>query len=256
MGDEAQVAIEVVSHHGGHEVLDARRVEARQRDPSGGVRAAQFGQQHGERVGYLGSGVPKRRQQQQRQFGARPGEVPKERERRLAGPVQIVDQHDDRTSRGRHVEHRVDRGEEAVPLGVRVGARRALQSRDPSLDLRQEHGHLGELLTVVHEQFVGHCPQQMVERDDERLIGHGQLGVARAVRHGRTLPAGPPGEFDGQAGLARTGFAPDQHRLGGSGTRRGPGLEQGRPLATATDERRAARNRQRRRQCDGERLGR
>ena len=171
----------------------------------------------------------------------------------MAGPVQIVDQQDDRTSCCRQPEHRVHRGEEAVPLGFGVGAGRTLQSRDPALDLRQEHRHLGDLLAVVFEQFVGHRPQQVVERDDERLVGHGQLGVARAVRHGRPPTTSPPGELDGEPGLARTGFTTDQHRLARSGAHRRPGLEQCLPLTPATDEGSAALHCQRRRQRDGER---
>ena len=106
---------------------------------------------------------------------------------------------------------------------------------------------------MVFEQFVGHRPQQVVERDDERLVGHGQLGVACAVRHGSPATTSPPGELGGEPGLARTCFTADQHRLARSGAHRRPGLEQCLPLTRATDEGNAALHCQRRRQRDGER---
>ncbi len=256
MGEVAQISIEVVPHGRRDEVLDARGVEARQRDPCGGIRAAQLGQERLERVGHLGHRVTEGRQQQERHLGAGSGQVPEERKRLMSGPVQVVDQHHHRSSRCCQSEHGVHCGEEAVPLGVGVGGGRVFDSRDPTFDLWQEHGDLRELLTVVFEQFVGHRPQQVVEYEDERLVRHGQLGVTGAIRDGSAPTAGPPSEFGGEPGLAGTGFTAEEHRVAGSAADGRPRLEQRLPLTRPTDEGRTALRGDRRRQCDGERLGR
>ncbi len=182
--------------------------------------------------------------------------MPEERQRLLACPVQIVDQHDHRASRRGQREHRIHCGEEAVPLGVGVGARRTLESRDPAFDLGEEDRRLGDLLAVLFEQFVGHRPQQVVECRDERLIGHRQLRVARAVCDGGTMVTGPPGELDGESRLSRTRLPTDQYRSACAVAHRRPRLEQGLPLAAATDERCAALDGQCRGQRHGERPGR
>ena len=76
----------------------------------------------------------------------------------------------------------------------------------------------------------------MVEGLHPRLVGEGQLAVARSEQHRGPVVVAVPGELGGQAGLAGAGLASDQDDAPATGCHLRPARLEDAPLLGATDE--------------------
>ena len=170
---------------------------------------------------------------------AEPEQMPQQQQRRLGGPVEVVEHQHHRSARGGGCQHGDDRVEQRVALGVRIRTRR----RGQFGQRLAERGHQRQqgLDAPQPPQPVGpHARHQRPQRFGERLVRRTEVLVAPAVQHDDPLPVGPLRPFPRQAGLSDPGLACDQHgtRAGGQGER--PSRHEALQLAAPADERSAS----------------
>ena len=99
--------------------------------------------------------------------------------------------------------------EEAVALGLGVGADRKRQARDPLAQLRHQPGQLPAIATQTARQSRG-VVDEVAERLHERLVRHSQVLIAAPSQHHGAFVIDLLGQFGGQAGLAHPRLAGHQ----------------------------------------------
>ena len=142
-----------------------------------------------------------------------PNDVPEKTDRRLAGPLEIVEHEHHRTGgrRCQHVSHGI---KDAAP--TRSGTLRTDVA--PRLDEAQAQAredrvqHVPMVLANGFEVRDRRRPSPPIQRVDPGLIRQPRLALTPAVQDDRTLGAGPVAELRGEGGLARPGFAGYQHK--------------------------------------------
>ena len=130
-----------------------------------------------------------------------------------------------------------DSVEEAVPLGLRVGAQRRRKGRDDVGELGHEPHQLPRIAAQAATKLVaGSVVDLVAQRLDERLIGHAKVLAARSGEHGGAPGVEAGGDLAGQAGLAHPGLAGDEGEAKLPGRRLLPLLLQPTELALPSDE--------------------
>ena len=130
------------------------------------------------------------------------GEVGKESERSGIRPVQVVQHEENRAEIG---QQRADRFEEQASL--HTGIRPARDRR--SVLCHRQFGHQPDELALAHDGRVTVLSDGRADRLDKGLVGAEALGCATSPQHRCALER--PRELAGEARLAHTGFARDQH---------------------------------------------
>ena len=103
------------------QLADLGRGEALKPQPHDVLGAAQVGERLGQRARHLGLGVAEGRDQQQPRLGGRARQVAQQQQRRGVGPVDILEQQQQRPLPAGLGQQRGDRRVQAVALGVGVG---------------------------------------------------------------------------------------------------------------------------------------
>jgi hypothetical protein len=164
--------------------------------------------------------------------------VREQQERPLVGPLQVVEDEDERPLRGGGRDERADGLEEPVPLALRVAGRRGRgrelrpeRREQPSQHARAGAGLLAELVRRRAADVV-------LERVHERLVRRQRLLERPAPEHARPAGVQRARELGDEAGLTDPRLAGHERDLPPAAERPPPrGLE---PLALgdAPDERR------------------
>ncbi len=125
-----------------HERGDAAAVEADQVQPADPGLPAEIAEGLGQRVGPVEVGVPVGGQDEHPQRGDRPQEVAEQEQRRLVGPVEVVEHQDHRVGLRRGRQQVGDGLEHAVALGIGLGPQRLGQAGHPVGQLGEQSGQL------------------------------------------------------------------------------------------------------------------
>jgi len=99
--------------------------------------------------------------------------------------------------------------EEPIALGLRIGEQRLGQAGDQMAELWNEPGELATMTAQASLRDVGDI---VVQRFDERLVGHAEVLVAAAGQHHGTFFVHQGGQLGGEAGLADPWLAGEQGR--------------------------------------------
>jgi hypothetical protein len=211
-GDE--VGRRIGPGHPGDEAADVAAVEAGQRQVHGCRLPEQLGQGAAQRMPPIDLHVAVGADDQQARVGQLPGDKAEQQQARPVGPVQVVEDEDQPTTRGRRVQAGGHGVEQAEPghLGIQLGGRpwRPLQV-----------GQLGQELPQL-----GHLPSQL--GGDLRRWAAGGIRAQRLTPGpvggcARPFAAAPPrhpglpraclgAQLLGDAGLADPGLAGDERQ--------------------------------------------
>ena len=102
----------------------------------------------------------------------------------------------------------VDRGEEQVPLGIRVGGLRWGQIRYPAGKGRQQPSQFGAVRGDVRQELLlGGVRDEVPKRLDKELIWGRQVLLTMSEQHAGSAVEGGTGCLGHQGGLALAGFA-------------------------------------------------
>ena len=121
-------------------------VEPAQRDAGQRLVALEVGEHLDQRVVLAQLGVAVGAEQQRRPDAQRAQEVAAEQQRRAVGPVQVVDDRQQRAAAGQAPHERDDRGVEMAQLGVGIARTGRGQPRDPAAELGQQAGEVRPFL--------------------------------------------------------------------------------------------------------------
>ena len=169
-------------------------------------------------------------------------------ERRLVGPVQVVQhQHDGGHARllGEQRGHGLEQQE---ALGVRLSRRRLLKVGQAMRQLRQQPRQLCSRGDPLLEPRRRAGCDPLTKRFDERLVGNERILVGAPVEDGSALFMCEPAELRCEARLADAGLPLQQDELKLAAASVLPALAQVLQVRFATDQRRALRHPQDRRQ--------
>ena len=87
----------------------------------------------------------------------------------LVGPLQVVEDEDQRSVQAHPAEQVDDRREQPVALGVGVDRRRWAETAQPTPDLGEHRAQLGRLVAhQVRQLVVGEVPYVVPDRLDQR----------------------------------------------------------------------------------------
>ena len=196
-----------------HELLDPARVQAAEVQPGDTALPAEVGQHVGQRMAAVEVGVAVGGQDEHPHRRDRAQEVAQQEQRRLVGPVQVVEHEDDRGVVRAGGQQVGDGLEQAVALGVGLGLQRLGQAGDPGAELGQQPGELARQGAQLGPQPVGGDRRGVApQRLREGLEGGAQLRVAAAPEDGAALVVGDADGLGDQPGLADAGLAGDQHQ--------------------------------------------
>ena len=193
------------------ELLDVVGREAREPQPRDLLVPAQVDQRVAELLRQVGLGVAERRDDEQAGVGRGPPEVAQEQQRRMVGPVPVLeDEQDGRVPAGRDQE--LDDGRvQPVALGVLVGRDGIGKVADTGREIRQQPL---ELAAARPEVDAEPCridrADEPVERLRERPVRRRHDGVAGAVEHERAAGGRLLGELAHEPALPRAGLAGDE----------------------------------------------
>jgi len=137
-------------------------------------------------------------------------QVPDQQQRRLVGPLQVIEHQHERLLERGGAEQPSDRSEHQVPvLGTRLldGGHLAADA-----ELGDEARELvPELRPVVGQQPLRREPHVVGQCFDERLVGDPELDIATAAQHGRAAGVRVAGDLRSEPRLADPRLAGDQN---------------------------------------------
>ena len=184
-------------------VGDVDVVEHVEADPGGGGGRAHRGEQLAGRMRWCEVLVAIRGDEEQASVGQFLHEVLQQQQRRRRGPLDVVDHEEHRVQPGESTNERDDGVEQLEPRHRRLDlgmARRAAgeQASERTGSLRHREG----------ERIV-EC-RGLPERHGERVVGDGQVAVAGAREHDRSLGVGDRRRMRDQPRLAEAGRSRDE----------------------------------------------
>jgi hypothetical protein len=152
-------------------------------------------------------------------------QVTQQGQRRLVGPVQVVDHNEQRRRPGQRVDHRCRGLVQPVSLCVRVAGKRRGQVTEPMREPGDQPDQVGRPAVDQRVQgLAGEVGGELSERLGEWLVGDYALLVAASPEHPGAPPVCGAGELARKAGLADTRVAGHERDLRGAGRGR---VEQG-----------------------------
>ena len=224
--DEERVALglpvqrrdEVGGRRGGavrlHQRRDLAGLEAVELEVGEDVLAPQRGDQLRERVALLELGVAVGAEEHRAPRLGRAHEVAQELHGRAVGPVQIVEDEQQRSAGGELGEQRGERVEQALALhpGLVEAGRGHGGRADRHAELRQQGGEVGRTRAEPRRRAGQRRPAgPAAEHLQHGLVGAGAGLVEAAVEHHRAVRVRGPRELRGEARLADPGLAREQH---------------------------------------------
>jgi hypothetical protein len=202
--------------------------EPRERDPLHDLLAAEVGQQPHGRAAEVGLGVAQGHQHQQRRAVQAADDMTEQQQRRLPGPLEVLDHEQQRPRRRRLPEQPGDRLEQPVAAVL------ALPGRPLGhLGISPELGHERGERRAVRRGRADRVRGVVAQRLHERLVGHHGLLVDAPVQHGRPARVGGRGKAGRQPRLAHPGLPGEDD----DAALRIPALAQHGQLRLAADER-------------------
>ena len=161
---------------------------------------------------------------------------------RAVGPVQVVEDEQQRRARGELGEQRGERVEQALALrpGLVEAGRRHGGRRVRHAELRQQRGEVGR----ARAEPLRRAGQRRAARPAAQHLQHGLVGaraglVEAAVEHDRAVRVHGAGELGGEPRLADPRLAREQHEAALVGERRVPRLVQRGEVVRTAHERAA-----------------
>ena len=221
---------------------DLAGVEALERDVREAVLAPQRGDQLRQRVPLLELRVAVGAEEHRAPRLGRAHEVAQQLHGRAVGPVQVVEDEQQRRARGQLGQQRGERVEQALALrpdlveaGGRHGGRRVRHA-----ELRQQRGEVGR----ARAEPLRRAGQRRAARPAAQHLQHGLVGagaglVEAAVEHDRAVRVHGARELGGEPRLADPRLAREQHEAAVVGERRVPRLLQRGEVVRAAHERAA-----------------
>ena len=139
------------------------------------------------------------------------GEVHEQQQRRLVGPVHVVEDDHERSDAGRRDEERAHTLEEAVTFRVAVEGREHRELREPVAQLGDDRRDLGAAGVGIEQvAVVGELAHEGAQRLDEREVRHADVAFVRVPpQHLRATDRCVHAELLDRAGLADAGFTDD-----------------------------------------------
>ena len=207
-----------------HQRARLARVEPGEIEPLQRALAAQAGEQRLQRRAALLR--PRGGEEQRALRRGRAHEVGDQLERRLVGPVQVVEQHEQRRGAGDLGEQRGDRVEEAQPLGAELAAaQRRRRRRRGRAELRQHDPQLaGARAEPLGQRGERRAAGPAAQHLHDRLVGREPLLVEAAVEDDRAVVVRVVGQLGGEPRLADPGLAGEDDEaaraVGAHGARR------------------------------------
>jgi hypothetical protein len=199
----------------GEQVGQLAAAEAAELQPLDPAAAVQLGEERAQRMApvQLVAAVG----EHQRRPGAQVvDQVAEQVAGRAVGPVQVLDDQQDRSARGQPVQHAQQQLEQAARSG------RARRRRRRPAELRHQPGQLRPRVAEELVQRGGiRRGDQRPQRLDHRRVRQGAVAhvEAAADQHGGVGGPGPPGTLGDQPRLAHPSLARHHHRGGRSGHR-------------------------------------
>ena len=178
--------VEIVAGRLRHQARDLAFVEPLEIEPLHTRFAPEVGEHLSERMRAVEVGVAVRREHEQPHRSGRAQQMTQQHERRLVGPVHVVEHEHDGMARGDLAEQVGDAVEQAEALGVGVGAHRLGQPGDA----RRELGHDAHELTAERTELGVHAVGRrrgdvVAQCFGERAVRRTELFVATAPQHDR-----------------------------------------------------------------------
>ena len=219
------------------ELLHLGLAQAGQLDPRDMGLPAQIGEHAGQRVRAIEVGVAERADGEQA-GRSDPHDVAQEQQRRLGGPLQIV-QDEQQRNRQRHPgEHGADRLEHAVAAGLGLVASVRADERETVGDPGHQPRQIGPVCTYEVAQLVGRTTDdQRSEGVHEGLVRHTEFLVAASVEHRRAVcGVDSAGQLGHEPRLANPRFPGHEHETRRARERLAPTLLEHRHLSRPADE--------------------
>ena len=141
------------------------------------------------------------------------GQVANQQQRRLVGPVQIVEHEQDRRRGTQLGQEQRDRFEHAEPHRLRVAPARSDDTRNPVAQFRHQRAELGRApAQPVLDRVGGQRVQVGAQCLRDRLVRPQCLLVAAPEQHRAAALVGGGGELGREPRLADPGLTTDQHQ--------------------------------------------
>ena len=186
-------------------------VQAPKRDPLDSLLAVKIGQHLGERMAARQVGLAIGGDQERGHVLALGRDVPQEQKRRLVGPVEVVQDQDDRLLARGLAKQSPHRAPKQVALGVGVGLARRRNVGEALPERRHEAGELAAVaLDVGAKDPLGGVLDVVGERLDPGPVGDAKLLLRASVEHDRATGARLEGGVGGEAGLSYPGLAREE----------------------------------------------
>ncbi len=204
-GKDAEVAVELLIESPGDVLLDAGRVQTLQPHPGDRLASLQINEAIGKRIGQVGRTIAKRGDDHQPRRRTRPHEVSQQFQGLSAGPMNVVEQQQQRRTPGPQLP--------GCDRPRRTGS--TARSRDRRMPSVTDPGSIrsscGSSISRSPEIAIRVCADAHTPGSERRRWsracthgwnGSAQLLVARPEQHDRAGFVTMPGELRGQAGLA------------------------------------------------------
>jgi hypothetical protein len=193
------------------EVLDVVGREAREPQPRDLLVPAQVDERVAELLRHVGLGVAERRDDEQAGVGGGPPEVAQEQERRMVGPVPVLEDEQHRRVPAGRDQELDDRCVQPVALRVLVGCDGIGKVADAGGEIRQQPLQLAAAgPEVVAEAGRIDAANQPVERLGERPVRRRDDGVAGPVQDERAARGRLLGELTHEPALPGAGLTGDE----------------------------------------------
>ncbi len=147
-------------------------------------------------------------------------DMSQQQERRLVGPLQVVEHEDGGRAGRRRSKQRGHCGEQRPSVGLEIGRRRRVHAGHPVRHGGHQPGQVRQL-AAAHRLQCGlrEVRDEVTEGFDPHAVRHGAVLVAPPEQHGRAACVRGASDLGRKRGLADARLAGDHHDARGSDPR-------------------------------------